>query len=186
MKLSVKSRGAERKSESKRIRRAGNIPAVIYGKGEEGRPLEVSGEDYSAALRSIKKGHLPTTRFTLVGEDGKETSAVVKDVQYHRTTYKILHLDFEELKEGVPVNVNVPIEFVGQVDCPGIKLGGVLRTVIRRLRVSCTPEKMPAFFELDVRELVMKGTKRLSDIKLPEGVRSLQDVNEVAVVIAKR
>ena len=186
MKLSVKSRGAERKSESRTIRREGDIPAVIYGKGMENRSVAVNGADFGAALRHITKGHLPTTVFTLVGEDGKEMRAVVKDVQYHPTSYKILHVDLEALQDDVAISVNVPIECTGVAECSGIKLGGVLRTVIRRLRVKCLPKDMPAFFELDVRKLAMKGTKRLRDIALPANVQPLQDLNEVAVVIAKR
>jgi large subunit ribosomal protein L25 len=186
MKLSVKARGAERKSESKAIRREGNIPAIIYGKGKENEPVAVNGVDFEKALRESQKGHLPTIVFTLVGEDGSERKALVKDVQYHRTTYKTLHLDLEELQDDVPVQVNIPIEFTGAAECAGIKLGGVLRKVIRRLRVKCLPKDLPAFFELDVRELALKGTRRLADIALPAGVQPQQDLNEVAVVIAKR
>ncbi len=186
MKLSVKSRDCERKSQSTKVRLDGDIPAILYGKGTDNVPLTINGVDFATALRSIEKGHLPTTRFTLTSEDGKETSAIVKDVQYHRTTYKVLHLDFEELRDDVAVNVNVPIVVNGQVDCEGIKLGGVLRNVIRRLRVNCLPKDLPDFFELDVRDLAIKGTRRLSDIKLPAGVKPLKDLNEVAIVIAKR
>ena len=86
----------------------------------------------------------------------------------------------------MPVNVNVPIRFAGVADCAGIKLGGFLRQVIRHLRVNCLPSKMPKEFVLDVKDLGMKQTKRIKDIKMPEGVLPLAPLNEVVVVIAKR
>ncbi|GAB4236135.1 MAG: 50S ribosomal protein L25/general stress protein Ctc [Chlamydiales bacterium] len=186
MKLSVTPRVVEKKRESKRLRRDGKIPAVIYGKALENATISIDEKAFCDAMRSIPKGRLATTRFNLTGESGNPREAIVKDIQYHPTTYKILHLDFEELQPDVKVNINVPIVFTGVVDCVGIKLGGVLRPVIRSLRVSCYPKDIPAYFELNVKNLKLKQYLRLSDISIPEEVRPLADLNEVAVVIAKR
>lgn len=186
MKLTVKKRQVSGKGQCKRIRRAGNIPAILYSGGKEGEALEVSGSDYEAALRQMKKGHLPTTVFNLVDEEGNERRAIVKDIQYHVTTYDVLHLDFEELKDDVMINVNVPVECIGVADCAGIKLGGVLRRVIRHARVRGYPKDIPAAFEIDVRHLGMKESLRLSDIEMPDSIRPLIDTREVAVTIAKR
>lgn len=185
MELTVKKRDASKKGDTKRIRRTGNIPAVIYGLHREPEAIEVDGVQFAAHLRQVKKGQLATAAFTLIGEEvsGK---VLVKEIQYHPTTYEIIHLDFEELKSGVPVNVNVPIEFTGVADCAGIKLGGVLRQVIRTLRVRCLPERLPSHFSLDVRHLAMRQSMRLRDIQVPQGVHPLGKMDEVVVVIAKR
>lgn len=186
MKLNVEKRSADSKGETNRIRRDGDIPAILYSKGKPGESLRVKGADFQAALRQLKKGHLPVTKFALVNGEGKETTAIVKGIQYHPTTYAVIHLDFEELHEGVTVDVRVPVEFTGVAECAGIKLGGVLRQVLRHFRVRCLPKDMPERFVLDVRGLSMKQSKRLRDIELPQGVKPLDRVEEVAVTIAKR
>jgi len=183
MNLTAQKRTGE-KSVAK-IRRAGGIPAVFYAPGDSGHPIEVSGQQFDAALRSIKPGHLATTKFTLE-LDGKKVETIVKDIQYNRTTYQVIHLDFEELQKDVPVRVNVPIECVGQDECVGIKMGGFSRQIIRSVRVSCLPKDIPEDFKVDVRELKMKQSLRLSSIAMPKGVRPLVNSDEVVVVISKK
>lgn len=185
MKLTVTNRPAARKSEAKEIRRKGNIPAVLYSAGNSCENLEINGDQFKAVIRGIKSGRLSTTRFTL--SDGKkDRAAIVKDIQYHPTTYQILHLDFEELIDNTPVNVKVPIHCTGIVECMGIKLGGFLRQVIRTVKVECLPQDIPTEFLVDIRDLGIRQSKRLRDLKFPSGVRPLAPVEEVVVVIAKR
>lgn len=186
MKLQTVKRTADSKSEVKKLRREGYIPAVLYVKEKSGETLAVNASDFTANLRHVKSGHLPTTVFSLVDENGRERRVLIKDIQYAITTYNVTHLDFEELVDDHKINVKVPIECVGQVDCVGIKLGGVLRQVIRHVRVRCLPKDIPTFFELDIRELGIKQSKRLADIQIPNTVRPLTDLKEVVAVIVKR
>jgi large subunit ribosomal protein L25 len=186
MKLKMETRTAEKKSDSKSLRLVGKIPAIIYVRGKDSRPIAVDAADFDELLRTVRKGRLATTKVSLVDPSGKETTALVKDIQYHVTTYQVVHLDFEELIEDAKIKVKVPIECVGEVDCVGIKLGGVLRRVIRHLRVQCFPKDMPECFKMDVKTLGMKESRKLSDLQIPEGVRPLMNMNEVAVIIAKR
>ena len=186
LKLQTKTRKAETKGETNLLRREGFIPAVVYAHGTDGKPVAISLVEFEACVRSIQQGHLPTTRFNLVGEDGKKREAVIKEIQYHPTSYKPLHIDFEELVKDVPINIKVPIECIGIADCVGIKLGGVLRQVIRYLKVRCLPKDIPSAFKIDIRKLQMKEKRRLSDLQIPETVRPLAKLHEVAVVIAKR
>jgi len=186
MKLHVVGRAAKSKSESNQIRRNGGIPAVIYVRDKPAENLVIKTAEYLAAVRHIQPGRLSTTVFILVDEHGHERRALIKEIQYNIVNYNVIHLDFEMLLDDVKVNVNVPIECIGMNECPGIKLGGVLRQVIRKLRVSCLPKDIPACFEIDVRLLDQRGSKRLRDIALPETIRPLADLNEVACVIVKR
>lgn len=186
MKLQYVSRSNEKKSESKVLRRNGKIPSVLYSRGKDSVPITVDDADFQAILRQIKSGRLPTTIFELEGEDKSSKKCIIKDIQYHPTTYNVLHLDFEELLDDVPVNLNVPIECTGVVDCVGIKLGGVLRQVIRYLKVSCLPKDIPSRFEVDIAKLGQRQSKRLRDIAIPAEVKPLADLNEVAVAIVKR
>lgn len=186
MKLQVFNRTAQKKSETKRIQREGNIPAVIYAKGEALDIIAVNGVEFNSLLRQVLPGRLSTSIFTLVDKDGKSRKVIIKEIQYEPTSYRVRHLDFEELFEDSKVNIKIPIEFTGVVDCIGVKLGGVLRQVIRYLRVRCLPKDIPTAFELDVRNLNVAESKRLSDLEIPNTVRPLADLHEVAVVIAKR
>ncbi len=182
MNLSAKKRTGDKTVNQ--IRRAGGIPAVFYSPGDSGHPIEVNGPQFEAAMRDIKPGRLATTKFTL-DIDGKKIQAIVKDIQYNRTTYQVIHLDFEELKKDVPVRINVPIECVGQEDCVGIKLGGFSRQIIRSVRVRCLPQDIPVEFKVDIRNLKMKQALRISAIPMPKGVETLVK-DEVVVVIGKK
>lgn len=170
---------------SRTLRREGFIPAIIYQRGNASTSIFIPTSEFSTVLRHIVHGRLATTRFTLTSEEGNKV-AVIKEIQYHPTTYSVLHIDFEELIEGSEINVKVPIEFLGAADCPGVKLGGVLRHVIRGVRVRCLPHDLPEVFTLDVSALGMKDTKRLSDLSIPNTVRPLADLSQVVVVVAKK
>jgi len=186
MKLRAIHRATGRKSGVKKLRRDGYIPAILYLKGKSGEPLAVNGNEFCSYLRHVKPGHLPTTVFTLIGDEGKERRVLIKDIQYEMTTYAVTHLDFEELVADHKINVKVPIECTGIVDCAGIKLGGVLRQVIRHVRIRCLSNDLPSYFELDIRELGLRQSKRLKDLAIPETLRPLIDLNEVVAVIVKR
>jgi len=186
MNLKAIKRTAGSKKETNALRRDGFIPAVMYVRGKEGEALAVQSAEFATFLRGVQSGHLPTSVFTLVDDNGHERKVLVKDIQYCITTYAVKHLDFEELVEDHKINVKIPIECVGLAESAGIKQGGVLRQVIRHVRVRCFPKDMPSYFELDIRELTLKQTKRLSDLVIPEGVQAVKSQNEVVAVIVKR
>lgn len=184
MKLNTTERVHGKKSELNRIRHEQNIPAVLYEKEGTNKAIIISGADFSKALRSIEKGHLSTTVFDLNFE-GKEIPAVVKEVQYHKTTYNILHLDFQKLEKKEAVCINVPVVYTGVDDCVGIKLGGFLRQVKRTVRVKCLPEHLPKSFIIDIRQLGIRQSKRIKDIQVPAHVEILDDLENVVGTIAK-
>lgn len=186
MKLKVFKREHLKKSESNKIRREGNIPAILYAHGTSTEPVTIDGAGFTSLLRTVVPGRLSTTIFDLVDSHGKVRRAILKEIQYHPTTYAVRHLDFEELFDDVKVNVNVPIEIVGGVDCIGVKLGGFLRQVIRQLRIRCLPKDIPTVFTIDVKSLEINQAKRLEDLTIPETVRPIADLREVAVLVAKR
>jgi len=184
MQLSTFKRDIQRR-ETARIRREKDIPAVIYSPGKEAEIITVKGDEFRAILRKMKQGLLPTTVFSLQ-LDKKERKAIVKEIQYDVTTYDVIHLDFQELFDNVPVNVNVPIQCVGVADCVGVKLGGFLRQVIRFVKVNCLPKDIPQEFSIDVKDLGIHQSRRLKDLSLPKGVKPLASLNEVVVAISKR
>ncbi len=184
MKLTLTPRMGATKSEINKIRREGDIPAVIYGPGLPVEKITVKGSEFQAVLRNLPQGRLATTTFEL-DLDGKMRKAIVKDIQYNVASYAVEHIDFVLLSKDHPVAVNVPIHILGVAECPGVKLGGTLRQVIRTLKVSCLPKDIPGEFQIDIRELNIMDCKRLSDISIPPNVRPMAQMSEVAVVIAK-
>lgn len=186
MKLQVFNRTGEKKGESKKLRAEGKIPAAIYVRGKPSETISIQGNEFTSLLRKVTPGRLSTTVFELVEDHGKARPVLVKEIQYDPTTYNVIHLDFEELFDDVKINAKVPIECIGILDCLGTKQGGVLRQVIRSVRVRCLPKDLPEYFQLDVKNLGIREVKRLSDLDIPQTVRPLADLKEVAVVIAKR
>ncbi len=185
MKLTIFSRQDNKRSATQKIRRDGNIPAILYGQGRPNEMISVQGDEFRAILRNLKSGLLATTIFEL--HDGKKHhKAIIKDVHYHPASYAIEHIDFALIADNVPVTVNVPINLAGAAECAGIKLGGFLRQVLRTLRVICLPKHIPQEFILDITKLEINQAFRLSDIAIPESVRPLAKMTEVAVVIAKK
>jgi large subunit ribosomal protein L25 len=185
MELEIFKRKVGKKSDVNQLRRQGKIPVVLYGPKCEAEAYAIEGAQWLACLRQIPKGGLSTVIFDLKGE-GKPRRGLVKEIQYHPTTYEVLHLDFVEVRPEVHINVKVPLRFTGVEECVGIKQGGVLRPIIRATEVSCLPEAIPKELTLDVADLNLKQSRRLSAITMPTGVRPLAKLHEVAVVIAKR
>lgn len=185
MKLKLSKRNGEKKSELTQIRFRKDIPGVIYEKGMPGEKIIVSGSEFHTILRGLKKGYLPTTIFEL-DLNGKKSKAVIKDIQYHPTTYQILHLDFLLLSDKIPLDIKVPITCTGEADCIGIKLGGFLRQVVRHVPIRCLPKDIPSDFKIDIRSLAIGQTKKIRDIEMSETLRSLVSSEQVIALIAKR
>ena len=180
MELNIKKKESK---QNRRLRREGKIPAVTYGNGPS-ESVVVERSEFEAVLRKIEEGCLPTTVLALKGD--VDAKAIVKGIQYDVTSYDVIHLDLQLLDDKKAVNVNVPIHFTGANECSGIKLGGVLRQVIRHVPVNCLPKDIPSKVVLDVAELNIGGTKRLGDITFSEGVQMRAKPQDVAVVIAKK
>ncbi|MDN3508476.1 MAG: 50S ribosomal protein L25/general stress protein Ctc [Candidatus Neptunochlamydia sp.] len=185
MKLTVSKRTGERKSELTKLRHQGDIPAAIYLQGKSCDKITVKGAEFEAILRKLPKGYLPTTIFEL-DMDGKTKKAIVKDIQYHPTTYRILHLDFLILEPKITIDLKVPINCIGEADCVGVKLGGFVRPVKRHVEVRCLPDDIPTDFKIDIKSLEIGQSKRVSDIEASALVRLLAKPKEILVVIAKR
>lgn len=185
MKLSVHKRTAGKKGETKKLRREGQVPAVLYGHNEQGSAVHVNKDEVQAILRNLKPGLLSTTVFEL-HEGSHKHKAIIKEIQYHVATYDIEHIDFALLTEDKPVTLNVPIQVTGSADCVGVKLGGFLRQVIRTIKVSCLPKHIPQEFTIDVRDLSIAQSKRLGDVNLPSHVKPLAKMDEVVVIVGKK
>lgn len=184
--LNIFQRSAASKGETKRLRRSGHIPFVMYAKGKETETGYINKVQFEAIIRNLRPGFLPTTIVSLKEENGKKRKAIVRDIQYKVTNYDVLHLDFQILDELEKVYVKVPVECLNIIDCEGIKLGGFLQYVARHVEVSCLPKDIPTHFELDVKELGIRQTKRVKDISIPNGVKPVLSPDDVVVTVVKK
>ncbi len=144
----------------------GMVPGIIYGKGSE--PTKIALED------KILKKLMGTGSFysTIIDIDinGKIEKILPKQLQYHPVSDKLIHFDFLRVQENTKVNVEIPIEFLNQDKCPGLKKGGVLNTVRRLIELSCNANNIPSKLEFDLIESEIGDAVKISNIELPTGV----------------
>ncbi len=162
--LEAKSRVAGGKSEARRLRASGFVPAIAYGKGLPSTPLAVPPKAIATILRSeLGKNTLIELTF-----DGKKLLAMIRDFALHPVKRSLEHVDFVEVKLDRPVDVEVPLFATGKA--AGVTKGGILRIVHRLVPVRCLPDRIPVKLETDVTHLELGEHIATQDLKLPEGV----------------
>lgn len=159
-----KSRSELGKKGAGSIRREGLIPCVMYGAGEV--------IHFSALIGDLR--HLiytPDFKLAEVEVEGKKYRAILKEAQYHPVTDNVMHVDFLRLSEGTPIKVDLPVRFAGA--SPGVKAGGKLIKLIRRVSVKTTPEKLIDELQIDISNLDLGQSLRIRDIQTEDGVEIL-------------
>jgi large subunit ribosomal protein L25 len=168
MELTADRRRTTGKEFSRKRRAEGRIPGVIYGKGLESRSIEFDGKSLEKFLDTARRGTVIVRMTVRDGSEGKESYAVLKEVQTHPATDRVTHVDFYEVALGQTFRVEVPIRIRGKA--AGIELGGLLDVVMRSIEVECTPANVPEFIEADVSPLGIGQSLTLESIRFPEGV----------------
>ncbi len=169
--LNCSVREDQGKGASRRLRRLNNaIPAVLYGGDKDAVSLTISHDDILHATENEAFfSHIITLNI-----DSKKEKAVIKALQRHPAKPFILHADFLRVSDKQAIVVKVPIHFINEDKCVGVKLGGgnILKT-LNEIEVSCLPKDLPEYIEVDMLEVELGDTVHLSDITLPEGVTSV-------------
>jgi large subunit ribosomal protein L25 len=184
--IPVEFRKDEGKGASRRLRRAGKVPAIIYGGELAPRALQL--EQLKAGIY-IQNEWFFTSILEL--EAGGETQkALVRDVQRHPYKPIVMHIDFQRISENEVVRLRVPLHFLNQEKSPAGKTGGALILhELNDVEVSCLPKDLPEFIEVDLVDLKVGDTLHLSDLKLPAGVDvpelKLGKEHDVAIVVAR-
>jgi large subunit ribosomal protein L25 len=178
LKVAVRERTG--KGEGRRLRREGMIPGILYGAGHKTVPVAVNTKELNDALS--KAGSINALFDLNIG--GKETvSVMVKDYQAHVLSREFLHVDFLKIDVTKKIHVDVPIHLVGKA--PGVKEGGILEHITRKLEVICLPTSIPEFLEVDVSNLQIGDNLHTHDIKLPAGVEWASSADQtIAAVVA--
>lgn len=185
-KITATARGDEGKGASRRLRRAGYVPAVVYGGHAEPQSIQLEHN----SLWHISQNEWFYSAILELDVDGQSQKVLLRDMQRHPFKAQIMHLDFMRVSENETLRVKVPLHFLNQEKSPAGKAAGVVIThELNEVEVSCLPKDLPEFIELDLSDLKVGDIIHLSQIKLPAGVTipelKLGKEHDVAVVIAK-
>jgi large subunit ribosomal protein L25 len=173
-KLTISTREVSNSRATRRLRRTGQVPGVLYGGGADAMPFAVDERELRHALAA--QGAVVELEL-----DGKATPAVLKDSQRHPVRGQTLHVDFLRVRLDVAIHAVVALELRGGDDAPGTKEGGVLEHVTREVNIEALPNDIPERLELDVSGMEINDTIFLSQVDAPSGVTILDDVEETVV-----
>ena len=164
--ISATSRKAQGTGASRRLRKAGRVPGIIYGESE---PALID-MDHNDLFHSLRKETFHASVLTL-DLDGKKEQVLLRDFQMHPFRQQVQHIDFQRVAKDKKIHMKVPLHFINADIAPGVKLnGGIVSHVMNDLNITCLPVDLPAFIEVDLATLAMGHSIHVSDLKLPKGV----------------
>ena len=165
--INAELRGDVGKGASRRLRRLGRVPGIVYGISQEATAIVVSQTDLVNQMQhEAFLSHILTLH---VG--GKSEKVVLKDLQRHPYRTLIMHVDFQRIDENQELTMRVPIHFANEDRCVGVRLeGGAISHIMTEIEISCLPRHLPEFLEVDLAEMKVGDTVHVGELKLPEGV----------------
>ncbi len=182
--IEVTERSDLGKSGCNRCRRAGYIPAVAYHRADEPMAVQVPYKEFTILAKKARLSQVFTFKSSSSKLNGK--AAIVKDIQQDYLKNRVLHVDFQTLKDDEEITVDVPLKLVGEA--PGVKSeNGILTLVTHEVSLTCLPKNIPSQLEVDISQLGLGESIHAGDLKLPAGVVLVDDVHETIVsVVAPR
>ncbi|MDH3589583.1 MAG: 50S ribosomal protein L25/general stress protein Ctc [Gammaproteobacteria bacterium] len=154
------------KGASRRLRRTGKVPAVLYGGRDEARTLSLDhdqlannldNETFYSTILNIKVGDI-------------EQAVILKDLQRHPAKRRVMHADFQRVLADEKITISVPLHFLGEDLAPGVNEGGIISKMQTEIEISCLPRDLPEYLEVDVSEVELDKMIQLSSVVVPEGV----------------
>jgi large subunit ribosomal protein L25 len=155
------------KGASRRLRREEKVPGILYGGGKD--PVTLTFEHKNVAKSLENEAFYSHILLLKIGTDSERV--ILKDVQRHPYKPRILHVDFQRVRADEKLHMHIPLHFIGEDSAPGAKeAGGIVSHIMSDVEVSCLPDNLPEYLELDISDMQLNQIKHLSDIKLPKGV----------------
>ena len=169
--INAKSREDTGKGASRRLRRlTGEVPAIIYGGKKDAEKISILHKDITKALEN----DAVYSSIISVSIDGKAEDTIIKDIQRHPAKQIILHMDFLRVSKTTKLQTRVPLNFINEDTCVGVKLGGgLIAHTMTDIEVSCLPKDLPESIDVDMAEIDVGQIVHLSDLTLPDGVESV-------------
>jgi len=177
--LNASPRSETGKGVARKLRAAGQFPAIIYGAGRQPQPLAINAREFDRLAERIRL----TSTVIELAYDGKTARTLIRELQRDPIRRTILHVDFQELVAGEKVTVSVPLRFVGTPE--GVKTGGgILEEIVHAIHVECDPANIPDHIDVDVSGITIGHSMHLSDLKLPDGVEATDDPEMTVAVVS--
>ena len=177
--LSATLRSESGKGAARALRRAGSVPAVIYGHKREPMSLSIVTRELERLLERVAAG----STVVELSIDGKVSRTIIREIQKHPFKKQLVHVDFQELVAGEKITVSIPLIIVGT--SVGVRSsGGVLDQTLRELEVSVDPSSIPNHIDVDVSALGVGDSVHVRDLTLPEGITVITDADASVVVVA--
>ena len=165
--LNAESRSDLGKGASRRLRKAGLVPAIVYGGESEPTSINLQHNEF---LHQLDNEAIYTQVLSLKLGKNKE-DVILRDLQRHPYKQLIMHADFQRINKNTIIHVTVPFHFINEEECHGVKMeGGLLNHLMNETEIMCLPKDLPEFLEVDVADLKLGESLRLSTVKCPEGV----------------
>lgn len=177
LELAATVREEQGKGPSRRLRRTGSVPAVLYAAGKQPASLTVDPR----ALKKALSGPLGRNTLLEFKLPGGARTVLVKDLQFHPVKRELVHADFIEVDLKVPIRIEVPLVLSGKVK--NLAAGAVVEQVARKIKVKALPSAIPEKIDVDVGELKMGQSIHMSDLKMPAGVTSLGAAKQTVVTV---
>lgn len=168
IRIEAAARGRAGKGAARATRREGLVPGVVYGAKQEATLVAFDPRDI---MKELHKGGWQSHLYEVAVKDGPTERALMRDVQFDPVTDRPLHIDFQRLAAGARIRVKVPVAFLNEETCPGLKAGGVLNVVRRELEVLADPDAVPEKFEIDLIEAKIGDSLRWSAVKDQAGTK---------------
>ncbi|MEA3560576.1 MAG: 50S ribosomal protein L25, partial [Candidatus Omnitrophota bacterium] len=164
----------------KKLRRAGLVPAVCYGRGEKTINIRLSLHELRKILHTAS-GENVIIDLKIAGKKTKTKTVIIKEVYHDPVKDNILHVDFQHISLTKEIKVKVPIHTKGE--SPGVKEGGILEHILWEIEIECLPTQIPEKIDVDVSKLTIGDSVCLKDILLPEGIKVIQNTEDLIVQV---
>ncbi len=179
--LEANIRNNTTKGQLNAIRKDGNVPAIIYGGKDQNQKISVSKK----LLKTLIEKENFLSNIITLNVNGKPQNVLPREIKYHIITDEPTHVDFLRVLPGVKIKIEVPVNFINQEKSPGLKRGGVLNIVRRKVELKCPSEKIPASLTLDLDGIDIGESFKISSVKLdPEVVPTIQGRDFVIATLA--
>ena len=160
-------RSTEGRGASRRMRRTGKAPGIVYGGTTPPQPIEL---DHNALIHALRNEVFHASILTMK-VDGASTQVLLRDVQMHPFRNEVLHVDFQRIDPSRKIHMKVPLHFVNEAQSPAVKSeGAIISHVMTEIDIACLPKDLPEFIEVDLSELDTAHSLHVSGVKLPAGV----------------
>lgn len=168
--ISATSRNLQGTGASRRLRKTGRVPGIVYGAGSAAQAIEL---DHNTIFHQLRREAFHSS-IIAIDIEGKKESVLLRDFQMHPYKPLVLHIDFQRVAIDQKVHMKVPLHFINADIAPGVKLtAGIVSHVTTELEVSCLPANLPEYIEVDLKDLAVGHSIHISDLNLPEGVEAI-------------